>query len=278
MVAALRREGVVEDPLVFEWYGRYREVGRRIKAGTYAVDLSITPRELLGRLEAGTLPAQVRITIPEGYNRWQVADLLAKQGLVDRAEFLRRVERDGLEGRLFPDTYWVRKDAGLDAVIDLLTRRFDEVWEQLLKEQPGAKVDRGRTINLASLVEKEARTERDRPLVARVFLNRLEKKMRLQTDPTCVYGPELYEETPHPRFCKDPSSRYSTYVIDGLPPTPIANPGRAALRAVLAPARGPGADELLYFVARRDGSGEHHFSATYEEHRKAVQRYLVDKR
>ncbi|MCA9538503.1 MAG: endolytic transglycosylase MltG [Myxococcales bacterium] len=283
IVARLHDAGVVTDPLVFEWYGRYRGVGSKLKAGTYAIDLRDTPRELLAALERGTLPAQVRITIPEGFNRWQIADLLAERGLADRQAFLERVERDNLEGRLFPDTYWIREGASLDEVVRVLTDRFDAVFDELIRGLPGSarlREDgdaRQRLLTLASLVEKEARTDRDRGLVARVFENRLARGMKLQTDPTCVYSERLYREVPHPRYCKDPDNRYSTYVIDGLPPGPIANPGRAALAAALRPTRSAEAEKLLYFVARRDGTGEHHFSETHDEHRRAVQRFLVDR-
>ena len=95
--------------------------------------------------------------------------------------------------------------------------------------------------------------------------------------PVAMEDVRLYREVPHPRYCKDPDNRYSTYVIDGLPPGPIANPGRAALAAALRPTRSAEAEKLLYFVARRDGTGEHHFSETHDEHRRAVQRFLVDR-
>lgn len=280
IVSRLAEADIVRDPLVFEWYGRYRKLGRSIKAGTYRIDLTTTPRRLLSQLDEGSLPAQVRVTLKEGWNRWQIADELAAKGVVDRAAFLRRVERGGLEGRLFPDTYWIKEGAALDDVVRVLTDRFDEVFEDVLRghvDEQALRSDparRDRILNLAALVEKEARTDRDRRLVARVFANRIAVGMRLQTDPTCVYGPDTYKEIPHPRFCKDPDNAYSTYVIDGLPPTPIANPGRAALDAALRPAEGAEASRLLYFVARRDGSLEHHFSASHDEHRAAVRRYL----
>lgn len=276
----LARAGVIDEPLFFEWHGRLKGAGRNIKAGVYAVDLSMSPRSLLERLEAGTLPPQIKLTVLEGWNRWQIADRLAALGVGSRAQFLARVKRDGLEGRLFPDTYWLDKGTTLDRVIGLLTRRFEQVWAEEIKGRPDAAelgrkgAKRLKLLKLASLVEREARTDRDRRLVARVFLNRLAIPMRLQTDPTCVYGPKLYKKRAHPRYCKDKSSKYSTYVIDGLPPTPIANPGRASIKAALNPESSTRAGKLLYFVAKRDGSREHHFSATYAEHRSAVTRYL----
>ncbi|MEZ4435122.1 MAG: endolytic transglycosylase MltG [bacterium] len=279
IVARLHDAGIVQDPLVFELYGRYRGAGTRIKAGRYEVDLGQTPRELLAALQKGTLAPSVRLTIPEGWNRWQIADQLASLGLADREAFLARVERDDLEGRLFPDTYDLHPETPLDVLIGKLTARFDAVWADVLaatppQRHPATPAALRERLILASLIEKEARTERDRRLVSRVFHNRLAQGMRLQTDPTCVYDARHYRQLPHPRYCRDPENRYSTYVIDGLPPGPIANPGRAALAAALSPATEPEAAKLLYFVARRDGTGEHHFSETYAEHQRAVRRHL----
>lgn len=277
-VTALQHAGVVSDWTVFYWYGRWRDLDRSVKAGRYAVDLAWTPRELMDRLARGTVPEQLRLTVPEGWNRWQIADRLAELGL-DRAEFLRLVDARDLEGRLFPDTYFIGKQATVAEVAELMSRRFEAVLANLLKGHPKATrflepATRRRLIIMASLIEKEGLTDRDRRLIAAVFNNRLAQGMRLQTDPTCVYGEALYRKVPHPRYCKDPTSRYSTYVIDGLPPGPIANPGRSSLDAALRPATGPEADGLLYFVARRDGSREHAFSRTFDEHKAAVRKYL----
>ena len=227
-------------------------------------------------MSEGTQPAQTKVTIPEGFNRWQIADLLTRKGLIDRAKFLRRVERENLEGRLFPETYLFRTDTNTDAVLARLTGQFNTVLKSVLGDRKA--VDIKRLINVASLVEKESKKPLDQRKVARVFANRIAINMKLQTDPTCVYGESLYTKVPHPRYCKDPNSRYSTYVIKGLPPTPIANPGRTALAAVLNPYDGPGAETLLFFVAKRDGTGTHHFSATHGEHSKAIDRYLRKKR
>lgn len=276
IVTTLGEAGVLKDPLVFKLYVKWVKADRGIKAGTYVIDLGWTPKRLITALREGTLPAQTRVTIPEGYNRWQIADLLSKKGLIDRVRFLRAVERDNLEGRLFPETYFFGSDATTDEVIARLTGQFDKELKAVL----GGKTvtDLNRFINLASLVEKESKHPLDQKKVARVFENRIARKMKLQTDPTCVYGESLYTKVPHPRYCKDPNSRYSTYVIKGLPPTAIANPGRTAMAAVLAPYDGPNADKLLFFVAKRDGTGTHHFSTTYAEHNRAVDRYLRKKK
>lgn len=272
LIDGLVDAGIVTDRLVFSLYARYQGLGADLKAGVHAVDLDGSPRALIAALGDDGRARDVEVTLPEGLNRWEIADRLAAAGLVEREAFLAQVEAEGLEGRLFPDTYRFHPKAGHRTVIERLTGRFDAVAAELAGPvEPAA---RARWLKLASLVEAEAKTERDRRLVARVFENRLAAGMKLQTDPTCVYGAERYQRKPSPALCKDPKNEYSTYVIDGLPPTPITNPGRAALAAALRPADEPGADALLYFVARGDGSGEHEFNSTYDAHRRAVDRYL----
>ncbi|MFN3198195.1 MAG: endolytic transglycosylase MltG [Bradymonadia bacterium] len=276
-VAQLSEAGVVTDPMVFEWYARMVEQ-TDVKAGTYAIDLGTTPRDLLEQLGKGGLIPQVKITVPEGLNKWEIADLLSEKGLVDRAKFLQKIDAEKLEGRLFPDTYQIRNDATLDQIVARLTGRFDEVFSATIKgELPEGIESPEALLTLASLVEKEARVDEERPIIARVFLNRIAKGMKLQTDPTCVYGAELYTQKPHPRYCKDPANRYSTYVIDGLPPSPIANPGAAAIKAAMHPAEDDRAKTLLFFVAKQDGSGRHVFTADYKDHVRAVNRYLRGK-
>jgi UPF0755 protein len=188
------------------------------------------------------------------------------------------VSADSFEGYLFPDTYRFSRNTGAEAIIRRMNARFEEVYQELQSTNPAAEdvqdFSKHQIVTLASLIEKETRATHERPLISRVFLNRLEKKMKLQTDPTCVYGEETYREVPHPRYCRDRLNRYSTYVIDGLPPGPIASPGRASLKAALQPDTSPEAKTYLFFVARRDGSGAHHFTRTYDEHKKLVKKYL----
>ncbi len=280
IVESIYEKGWVDSPWALEIYARRENLGRKLKAGSYLIDPQWTPATLLRKLEKGVLPPRVRVTFAEGLNRWEIAEKLEAAGLGESKAFLIEVEARQLEGRLFPDTYWFRKDAGINQVLETFTNRFEQALEKTyLKAEstsPWIKTI-GSVENfliLASLVEKEAKDPLDQEKVARVFFNRLKLGMKLQTDPTCVYGPQLHTQKPHPRNCRDPRSKYSTYVIDGLPPTPIANPGESAMRAVLNPFSGTNADRLLYFVARRDGSGTHYFSSTLSEHRKAIDRYL----
>ncbi len=276
-VQILAQKGVVRSPLVMEWYGRLMGKGNQIKAGIFEIRLEMTPKDLLQKLEEGSLRPQIRLTVPEGYNRWQIADLLEEAHLAARKDFLNRVEADHLEGRLYPDTYFFNIDSTLDEVLKRMTARFDAVFNALIEGRNLDDEAQKKLLIMASLVEKEAKTDRDRGLCARVFYNRLAKGMKLQTDPTCVYSEQLYLQRATPAACKDPQSAYSTYVIAGLPPGPISNPGKAALKAALDPPNDKDAQKLLYFVAKQDGSGEHFFSETYEEHRKAIDLYLKKK-
>jgi UPF0755 protein len=184
------------------------------------------------------------------------------------ASFIRSlgIEAPTLEGYLFPETYaLVRGEVSEQSLVTRMVRHFDQVWKALDKPDP-LPLDRHQLVTLASIVEKETGNGEERPIIAGVFYNRLHKKMRLQSDPTTIYGlanfngnltrKDLHTATP-----------YNTYVIHGLPPGPICNPGRASLEAVLHPAE----VDYLYFVSRNNGS--HQFSATLEEHNRAVHRY-----
>ena len=292
-VGILRRAGLVDYPLYFEAWARWEGLPRQVKAGKYRLKGPLTVRQLANRLREGAPARDMRLTIPEGFSIFEIADRLDRRGMAGREEALRAMqseellERFGLEaesfeGYLFPDTYRFAEDATARDVVFRLHRRWREVWEAVesahsasiggLRERHG--LERHEIVTLASIVEAETQVASERRLVARVILNRLEESMRLQMDPTCVYGPEVYHREPHPSLCKDPTNRYSTYVVDGLPPGPIGNPGRVSLEAAANPAEGEEAEEYLYFVARRDGSGRHVFSRNYREHRRAVERHL----
>ncbi|MGC6416249.1 MAG: endolytic transglycosylase MltG [Bradymonadia bacterium] len=272
-VVALTRSGIIRDSLVFELYARYQGLDREIKAGRYLIPRETTPRQLLEALKRGGLEESVQVTIPEGWNRWQIADRLAKLGLINREQFLNRVRLEGLEGMLFPDTYRFSQKRNTGAVIKRLHHKYLKVWNEILgsKQQPD---DLDKLITLASIAQKESGHYDEQQKIVRVFLNRLERGMKLQSDPTCVYSAERYREKPTPSSCRDKKNQYSTYVNRGLPPSPIGNPGRSALQAALNPYAGPDAGSILYFVATRDGERRHHFSKTYKEHKAAIQRYL----
>lgn len=275
VAAELSHIGVVKRPELLGLFARYTGQASRIKAGRHVVEPPLTPRQLLHILVDKAPRRDVLVTLPEGSNIWQVGDALAAAQVCGRDEFVRAAA--GREGRLFPDSYFFNPGAAPQNVVKALTARFDEVWGELAKAHPKphpAGLSDAAVLTLASLVEEEAQLASERPRIARVLYNRLAKGMRLETDPTCVYSEEAYAEVPSPRRCKDPDNRWSTYMIPGLPPSAISSPGRASLEAALAPSTSKDDAALLFFVAKRDGTGGHHFSRTYAEHSNAVNRYL----
>ncbi len=260
-------------------YGWFRVSGqdRRIKAGNYEIPAGTTPQGLLQKLARGeeTLRA---LTLVEGWNFRQVRAALARdEGLrhdatvLDDAQLMDKLGRPGVapEGRFFPDTYTYAKGSSelalLRRALHAMDRRLEAAWAQRASDTPLKSADEA--LILASIVEKETGLASDRAHIAGVFTNRLRVGMLLQTDPTVNYGlGEKFDgnlrkrdlQTDHP---------WNTYTRPGLPPTPIAMPGKAALLAAVQPQQ----TRALYFVAKGDGSS--HFSATLDEHNRAVNRY-----
>lgn len=293
VVARMAEQGVIRRPRYFDFWARRRGLPAEVKAGTYELEGPMRLERLDELLRQGGSVEQVTLTIPEGFTIFHIADRLEALGLANRRDFLRAARSEELlrrfdlpgesfEGYLFPDTYRIRQGATPEQILVTLHEQWLREWGELVEAHPGALdamasehgLRRHDVIILASIIERETNHAPELPLIARVFLNRLDRDMRLQTDPTCVYGEETYREIPHPRYCRDELNRYSTYVIEGLPPGPISNPGRASLAAALQPAQGEQARRYIFFVARRDGTGAHHFTATYKEHKAAIERYL----
>jgi UPF0755 protein len=293
VVSLLERANLVEHVTYFEYWARRRHLPAAVKAGTYELDGPLGLVALDEQLREGGRVDETRVTFQEGLTIFHMADRVQTHGLAARDEFLRAardehalreagLSADSFEGYLFPDTYRFRKGTSAQEIVSRMHARWQAVWMALEKQYADQKssleetydFDRHDIVTLASIVERETSVDQERGVIARVFLNRLDRDMRLQTDPTCVYGEGTYDEVPRPKHCKDPLNRYSTYVIDGLPPGPIANPGRASLQAALDPSAKPEAKGYLFFVARRDGTMRHHFSKTFAEHKRAIQRFL----
>lgn len=284
---------LVPNPYYFDAWGRQTGLAEEVRAGNFSLEGPLTLEELAEILRRGGSVDEVVITFPEGLTIFHMADRLEAAGLADRTEFLELVrepsrfglgeEAETLEGYLYPDTYRFRQGASAEDIVWRLLRRHQEIVEPLYEAHAKVlegltqtyEMDRHEVIILASLIERETGVTDERDLIARVFYNRLDRGMMLQTDPTCVYGEATYLEIPSPGRCRDPLNRYSTYVIRGLPPGPIASPGRASIEAALRPSELEEAREYLFFVARRDGSGSHYFSKTYAEHRRAIRQYLM---
>jgi UPF0755 protein len=258
---------------------------KKIKAGDYRIEGPITLDKIAQIVIQGQESSSMPITIVEGLNRWQVADLLQSNGLIERQAFLDEIKHreskgESVEGRLFPDTYMFLKKSSASDIMDILLGNFEKKWKLLLDEYanqyPQLKnaAVKQKIITLASLVEKETQLSTEAPMIAKVFYNRLSKGMKLQTDPTCVYDEKYYQQKPSPSLCKSLNPKYSTYLIEGLPPTPIANPGLNSLKAAIVPSQEPQSDEYFYFVAKRDGTKSHFFSKDYQTHQQAIEQYL----
>ena len=254
----------------------------RIKAGSYEIENGTTPLELIDKLTRGDVTQQ-ELTIPEGWNFRQFRAALdahpaiqhATQGLSDVHVFeqVRRAEPGSTaqhpEGLFFPDTYLFAKGSSDLAILRrayrAMTRRLDAEWQRRAAGTPYATAYDA--LIMASIVEKETGQAKERPLIAGVFANRLRRGMLLQTDPTVIYGLGTGFDGNLRRRDLLKDGPYNTYTRSGLPPTPIALPGLAALQATLNPAR----TDALYFVARGDGT--HEFSSSLEAHNRAVNRF-----
>ena len=272
----LAQEGVLPYDLRFLVMVYFSGFKSSLQAGEYGLARGLTPPEVLRLLAKGSTRRH-RVTIPEGLTAEQIAGLLAQDGWVQPGQFLALtrdmdfirglgIEATNLEGYLFPETYTLTlQDAQAPVLIEMMVARFRSVWRSLPSPQLYALTPH-QIVTLASIVEKETGTASERPLVARVFLNRLAKGMRLQSDPTVIYGLAAFNGNLTKADLKQ-ATPYNTYVIPSLPPGPICNPGRAALEAVLNPA----VSDALYFVAKNDGT--HYFSRNLDEHNQAVRVY-----
>ncbi len=277
----LAKKGIIRDDVRFLVLMRLlREIERqnppKLRAGEFLVPLGLTPLQAI-RFLAQAKPVQHWVTIPEGLTVSQIAAIFAKEGWADAAVFLRLcqdrdlirslgIEAASLEGYLFPETYAiVRGETDERGLISRMTRRFFTVWNSLAKPTD-LQLNQHELLTLASIIEKETGSAGERELIAGVFYNRLRSGMRLQSDPTVIYGIPDFNGNLTKADLRAATS-YNTYVINGLPPGPICNPGQAALEAALRPAEVP----YLYFVSKNDGS--HQFSRTLKEHNRAVRQH-----
>lgn len=261
----LEELGAIEDDRLFRLAGRIENLAPDLKAGEFEIPAGASVKDIIRLLKDGE-PLLRFVTIPEGRTSRQVIEI------VNAADMLEgMLEEPPAEGELLPETYSYQRGDTRDSIIERMEKAHDEVLEDLWPGRAeGLPFDTmEEAVILASIVEKETGIAEERPRVAAVFVNRLKKGMRLQSDPTIIYGltggeplgrgirqSELKKETP-----------YNTYVIRGLPPTPIANPGREAIAAVLNPAD----TDDLYFVA--DGTGGHIFAATLKDHNNNVRKW-----
>lgn len=286
IASELEQKGLVKNAMFFNIYARFKGDRSRIKVGEYLLRTNMTPPEVLATIVSGKSIAR-SFTVSEGLSTYEIADLYERQGFGTAASFL-ALTRDpqliqsllgekvpSLEGYLFPETYMLTKYTDTKTLISNMVKRFLYVYNEVLPQAEITWMTRNQVVTLASIIEKETGAPEERPLISSVFHNRLAKKMRLQTDPTVIYGKaeqlgrivinitrqDLQTPTP-----------YNTYVIFGLPPGPIANPGREALLAAVNPAE----SAYLFFVSQNDGT--HVFSEDYQGHKKAVQKFQLDRK
>lgn len=290
VAAMLNERGLITDTRKFSLLARWKDREKRLQAGRFAMNTGWLPERVLEELVTGK-PVLFRITVPEGLTWWQTGKLLEEAGLVrfndfrdvvTDPDFLRHygIPFATAEGFLMPDTYLLKKDdepskeqarAVAGRMVDNFWRKAAAIWPDQAK--PKAQ-DIKRWVTLASVVEKETAVEAERPRVAGVYQNRLQRNMLLQADPTVIYGlGPSFDGNLRRKHLDDANNLYNTYQRPGLPPGPISSFGISALAAAVRPET----HNYLYFVAITDG-GEHAFSMTLDEHNKAVRQYLQNRR
>ncbi|MEZ0391939.1 MAG: endolytic transglycosylase MltG [Pseudobdellovibrionaceae bacterium] len=275
---------LIQNAKLFSWYARFRGEAKKMKVGEYALRKDMAPAEVLAVITSGKSIGHP-FTVAEGLNIYEIAELYQTQGFGTQEEFLKLCldkdfvklmlgeERDSLEGYLFPETYQLTKFTTTKELLEAMVFRFHEAYKQAEKNNKIPGWTRHQIVTLASIVEKETGAPEERPQISSVFHNRMQKGMLLQTDPTIIYGlADLAKKTVYKISKSDilKPTKYNTYVIKGLPPGPIGNPGRESLMAAMQPAK----TDYLYFVSKNDGT--HVFSQDYEAHSKAVRRLQMN--
>ncbi|MGD8338297.1 MAG: endolytic transglycosylase MltG [Desulfobacterales bacterium] len=277
----LQSQQLIEHPIKFRLLARLQDKDKQIQAGEYLLSADMPPGDILKMLVNGKVRLY-KFTIPEGSTLKQIAAIVETAGLVTRAEFLSAaadadfvrengIDADSFEGYLFPETYFFPKNTAAREVIAVMVDRlrsvFTETWE---KRAADIGLSVHQVLTLASIIEKETGASSERPIISSVFHNRLRRGMRLETDPTVIYGIDNFDGNLTRKHLATPTP-YNTYLISGLPPGPIASPGRAAIEATLYPAD----TRYLYFVSKKDGT--HQFSKTFADHNRAILTYQLKK-
>lgn len=276
----LEEEGLIQNALAFKIYSQVTGKSKRIQAGEYRLSPHFSLAEIVNQLTKG--PVEVWVTVPEGLRREQIVERfisgLGKDGedaITFRQEFL--AESEGLEGYLFPDTYLFPKTVSAATVVNKLQTTFDTKIADFEEGIEGSDLTLEEIVTLASIIERETKTDEERPIVAGILINRLEQGMALQADATVQYtaatidceGTISCEWWPTvTRADLDIDSLYNTYEYPGLPPGPIANPGISSLRAAINPAN----TDYFYYI--HEPSGQIHYAETLDEHNANVRRYL----
>jgi len=271
IAAELKKDGIIRSEKAFVMW-HYLHHKRSLKAGEYLFEKTASLKEIHDRLARGDIYVHT-VVIPEGYTMFDIADAVEQAKLGTRDEFLKIAQSEtsliqdlapeakSLEGYLFPDTYEFTRTQSMHDIVTAMVHHFRQVANAI-----GLNSDVHQTVTMASIVEKETAVPEERPAVAGVYYNRLQKRMALDADPSVIYAELLtgcYKGALH-HADMSMNSPYNTYRFPGLPPGPIANPGRSSLEAAMH----PGVGDYLYFVA--DGNGHHRFARNLEEHNRNV--------
>jgi UPF0755 protein len=280
VAATLHRAGLIDSETVFDLYARYRHLDRNVQAGAYQIDRSRNMIQILQILQSA-VPAEIFITIPEGYTIAKTATLLDKGGLIKGSDyttlarqgqftydFLKgRTDGTSLEGFLFPDTYLIPRTGTAKQLITEQLDAFNRNWNDARKALAAQrKLNAPQITTIASLIEREAKFDEDRPFVASVIYNRLAQGWPLQIDATVLYAKGVWQATVTTDDRKV-DSPYNTYLHTGLPPGPIANPGTKAIDAALQPA------QTAYMFYLSDPQGHNHYARTNDEFAKLLKQY-----
>lgn len=272
----LRKEGIIKNKYIFLLLGRITMTDRKLRAGYYNLNVSMSPWSVFNRLRKGMI-VQYTITVPNGSILANIRLKFKNTGLIDDDSWQLVYDRDfldsldidapSLEGYIYPDTYNFAKGTEPKNIFRIIVHRLREKFNQFLKDRAEELgMSEKEVLTLASIIENEALFNREKPIISAVYHNRLKKKMRLQADPTVTYGTKRRGKRIRWRDLRK-ATPYNTYVINGLPPGPISSPGIKSIKAALQPAD----VDYMYFVSKNDGT--HHFSRTGEEHEKAVTLY-----
>ena len=277
IVTTLFENGLIKNKTTLKIYLKLSNQGNTLKAGKYELNSDMNVPDIINKIVKGDVKKDtIKITIPEGYSVKDIAAAFEKSGLGNKDKFIEiaqnyNFEHDflknlskrpmRLEGYLFPDTYEFLKDVTPEQIIKRMLDRFNEIFsKEMIKKTADMNLTIDKVVTMASIIEKEARVEIERPVIASVYYNRLKIKMPLQADATVQYALGQWKEK---LLYKDLeiNSPYNTYKYPGLPVGPIANPGRASIDAALNPDN----VDYLYYVAKNDGSGTHAFTKTYQD-------------
>jgi len=273
----LNQAGLIKSRVFFYSLTIIKKARRHIRAGEYEFNTSLTPSAMIDKLLHGEIKVH-KVVIREDLSLRDIATLLDKEKLINKDDFFElardedfleslNIKADSMEGYLFPETYFLDRSMSTRQVMKIMVNQFWKiVTPEMIKRAGELGFNTHQLVTFASMIGKESGDDAEKPMISSVFHNRLKKKMRLQSDPTTVYDLEDYNGKVLRSHLRR-KSLYNTYIIKGLPPGPIANPGVTSLKAVLYPA----SVNYLYFVSKKDGT--HFFSNSLAEHNQAIKRY-----